>query len=185
MIWPEWDQQFFFLIHELEFPGFFEQILVYARNKYTWIPLYAIWIGLLVARTKTRIWIYLLGVVACVAISDGVSSQLIKPTVKRLRPCKAMQEQVDERVTCGSGYSFPSAHATNHFALAFLLILFFRPLRLLYKGLLLFWAGLISFSQVYVGVHYPIDILTGALIGATIGYLIGRIVLLLDEKLSL
>jgi len=182
-MWPDWDQELFFLIHQLEFPPLVESFFVYARNKYIWIPLYIFWIVLLSIRKKSRIWIYLLGVVACVALSDGVSSRILKPTVERLRPCNAM-EQVDERVICGSGYSFPSAHATNHFAIAFLLILYFWPLRPLYTGLLLGWAGVISFSQIFVGVHYPIDILTGALLGSMIGYGIGRIVLLLDEKLS-
>ena len=182
-MWPDWDQELFFLIHQLEFPSLIESFFVYARNKYIWIPLYIFWIVLLSLRKKSRTWIYLLGVVACVALSDGVSSRILKPSVERLRPCKAM-EQVDERVNCGSGYSFPSAHATNHFAIAILMIFYFGPLASFYKGLLVGWAGLISFSQVFVGVHYPIDIFTGALLGSLIGYVIGRIVLLLDEKLS-
>ena len=77
-------------------------------------------------------------------------------------------------VKCGGGYSFTSSHATNHFAMAaFVLVLFGRRYRWL-KAPLWFWAFSISYGQVYVGVHYPLDIFGGALLGIAIGTLIGR-----------
>ncbi|MBK8556199.1 MAG: phosphatase PAP2 family protein [Lewinellaceae bacterium] len=86
-----------------------------------------------------------------------------------------MTEVVIRRVSCGGGYSFTSSHAANHFAVAVFLAAVFGGLsRWLRPGLLL-WAAVISFAQVYVGVHYPGDVLAGALLGAIIGWGIYRI----------
>jgi len=91
--------------------------------------------------------------------------------VARVRPCNdfSLATDIIHRVPCGSGLSFPSAHATNHFAIAvFLICLFYSR----WKPVLpigIFWAFIISFAQVYVGVHYPVDVTTGALLGITIG----------------
>lgn len=105
------------------------------------------------------------------AIADSTSSSLIKPEVMRIRPCNdvVFKDQIKLRVRCGSGYSFPSSHATNHFALGmFLLVIFYKrwkPIIWLSLG----WAASISYAQIYVGVHYPIDILAGAILGSIIG----------------
>ena len=111
--------------------------------------------------------------------TDFISSSLIKPTVQRLRPCNdpEIKSDVKNLVDCGSGYSFPSSHASNHFGLAvFLIVLFFSKWKLILPiGLL--WAASISFAQVYVGVHYPIDILAGAMLGGMIGFIMGKILL--------
>ena len=110
-------------------------------------------------------------------ISDSVSSNLVKNSVQRLRPCNdiELREQMVQRVRCSGGYSFTSSHATNHFAMAVLLIILFyrRWKHVLWLALL--WAISISFAQVYVGVHYPGDILAGALLGILIGLTSGYI----------
>lgn len=78
-------------------------------------------------------------------------------------------------IACGGGYSFPSTHAANHFALAFFLInMFYRRWKLILP-LVFLWAFAVSFAQVYVGVHYPLDITFGAAIGALIGSTMGGI----------
>jgi membrane-associated phospholipid phosphatase len=78
---------------------------------------------------------------------------------------------VISRVPCGLGYSFPSTHATDHFALAtFLCLIFYR--RWKWVGIAaLIWAAIICFAQVYVGVHFPVDVTAGALYGALVGWL--------------
>ncbi|RZL15228.1 MAG: phosphatase PAP2 family protein, partial [Pedobacter sp.] len=80
------------------------------------------------------------------------------------------------RVPCGSGYSFPSAHATNHFGIAvFLILVFYKKWKpILPLGLL--WAFSIAFAQVYVGVHYPVDIICGSLLGTLLGFISFRLV---------
>jgi undecaprenyl-diphosphatase len=94
---------------------------------------------------------------------------LIKKAVERERPCQVDNLNAKSRIHCGQGYSFPSSHATNHFGIAMFLFLLFSIFS--YRYLLFFWAGLISVSQVYVGVHYPSDILAGALLGLLIGFI--------------
>jgi len=104
------------------------------------------------------------------SVSDYVSSSIIKPTVERLRPCNDDQisHLVIHRVTCGNGYSFPSSHATNHMGMAVFLLLLFKNVFAKGRYIFLLWAIIISFAQVYVGVHYPSDILGGWILGTII-----------------
>jgi membrane-associated phospholipid phosphatase len=90
-------------------------------------------------------------------------------------------DRVIERVPCGSGYSMPSAHAANHFGIAVFLITFFAYIERKYKYAILFWASLICFAQVYVGVHYPFDMLFGALLGGLVGFLVSTYTLRLAK----
>ena len=109
---------------------------------------------------------------ATFAMGDLIASRIIKPFVARIRPCNdlSLTNEIINRVPCGTGYSFPSAHATNHFAIAIFLICLFYPKWKPILPLALFWAFLISFAQIYVGVHYPIDTIFGALLGTSIGF---------------
>jgi len=109
-----------------------------------------------------------------VGLADTTSSHIIKKSVKRLRPCHILikEGQMDLRVKCGSGYSFPSSHATNHFAIGVFLGLVFGKRWRWVKWAGLLWAAAIAFSQVYVGVHFPFDILVGALLGSAIAYIV-------------
>jgi undecaprenyl-diphosphatase len=109
-------------------------------------------------------------------MSDQISSEIVKKTVERIRPCNdvVFKNYVRLLVRCGTGFSFTSSHATNHFCLASLFYFFLNPLVLNRnrKSLLLFalliWASLIGIAQIYVGVHYPTDIFFGALLGTVI-----------------
>ena len=109
-----------------------------------------------------------------VGISDTVSSQWIKKNVKRLRPCNDAQisNEVVLRIRCGGGYSFTSSHATNHAAIAMFLFFIFGSERRLWRYLLVFWAISIGIAQIYVGVHYPLDVGVGLTIGALIGWMV-------------
>ena len=98
-----------------------------------------------------------------ITISDQVSSFVVKPMFDRLRPCHVL-DHVRLLVGCGGGKSFTSSHATNNFALAVLVSHFYPAAR----PWLLLWAVLVSYSRVYVGVHYFSDILGGAVLGAAI-----------------
>lgn len=94
---------------------------------------------------------------------------LMKTWIHRLRPCHleaGVRLVIDK---CSDTFSFPSNHSTNHFALSVFVALLFRQSRLLVV-LMLLWAVSVAFSQVYVGIHYPVDVTAGALIGAAIGF---------------
>ncbi|WP_345232194.1 phosphatase PAP2 family protein [Olivibacter ginsenosidimutans] len=116
--------------------------------------------------------------------ADFLSASVIKPLVKRVRPCNelALKGEMVSRIRCGSGYSFPSSHASNHFAIALFLIMVYRRRWKSILWLALIWAFLVSFAQIYVGVHYPIDVICGALFGALIGYIIARLFLRIQPE---
>jgi undecaprenyl-diphosphatase len=86
-----------------------------------------------------------------------------------------MHPPVIERVNCGSGYSFPSSHAANHFCFAAFFITVFGDYMRHWKIGWWIWALLISIAQIYVGIHYPLDILGGALLGLIVGISMGRV----------
>ncbi len=171
------DTQLFFHVNHCAKNDFFDVIMPIARNKMTWIPLYATLIFLIIRKHKLKA-IYVLGfALLALVLADQISAHLIKPLIQRPRPCNdvGIANYVHTLVDCGSGFSFISSHATNHFALAiYFIFVFARPSNRFFVVLgFLFWAGLISFAQVYVGVHYPFDVLCGALIGGLIGYGLG------------
>jgi len=157
--------------------GFFDVLMPLLRNRFFWSPLYLFMIVFFIVQYKKQGYYLILGVLLTFGVGDMTSSRLIKPHAERLRPCNdpRLSAQMISRVPCGSGYSFPSAHATNHFAIAlFLISIFYRRWKaILPLGLL--WAASIAFAQIYVGVHYPIDTIVGALLGTCIGLLIAFI----------
>lgn len=152
------------------------------RDRRTWIPVYLLIVWALYQRFKLpkAAWILVAGILA-VAVANTLAAELIKPLVKRERPCK-VELEARTLVNCGNGYSFPSAHATNHFAISVFLMLIFgrRPKWL--GAVLLGWATLVAYAQVYVGVHYPSDVLAGAVLGTLIGGLFAVGVKIFLEK---
>lgn len=154
----------------------FDWLMPILRNKYTWLPFYVFILVFSLINLKWQGAWLVLCLALSVSVADTLSSKVIKHRVERLRPCnqQEIREQMTLRVDCGSGYSFTSSHATNHFAVGMFLFVAFGQLIGRWKWLLLVWAGSIAFAQVYVGVHFPFDILVGGLLGILLGYLFGR-----------
>ena len=121
------------------------------------VALILLWM-LIRGRSHVRIAAILL--IITIVISDQLSSSVIKYWLVRQRPCFALQN-VHLLVSCGSGYSFPSSHAVNNFAAAIILAFFFPRTKWWFFG----FAAIVAFSRVYVGVHYPSDVIGGAVIG--------------------
>lgn len=168
------DINLFLKIHRGLSNDFFDFLLPLLRNRFFWSPLYVFFIVFCIKQYKKDGYYVIGGTLLTFAIGDLTASRLIKNAVQRIRPCNdpLLADEIITRVTCGSGFSFPSAHATNHFAIAiFVILVFYKHWKpVLPIGLL--WAASISFSQVYVGVHYPIDVTVGALLGTCIGLLV-------------
>ena len=162
------DDNLYRLVNSQLSNGFFDLILIPFRHKLFWIPLYMYLVTYVYVNYKKQAWLVFLGIIITILISDTISSKIIKKNVKRTRPCHVEQLDPVQRVPCSNGYSFTSSHATNHFAIGsfFFLLLSFTG----YKWLFMLWAGIISFAQVYVGVHYPIDVICGAVLGILIGH---------------
>ncbi|KQR71362.1 phosphatase PAP2 family protein [Pedobacter sp. Leaf176] len=173
----QFDVELFLKIHCGLSNGFLDWLMPLMRNRFFWSPLY-IFIVIFCIKQYKKQGYYIIGMALFTfALGDIVSSRLIKPFVARVRPCNdfSLANDIIHRVPCGSGLSFPSAHATNHFAIAVFLIGVFYSR---WKPILpigIFWAAIISFAQVYVGVHYPVDVITGALLGTLIGFICSRI----------
>lgn len=154
-----------------------DAIMPHWREKTTWIPMYAILLALLLFRYKLAGLYYLLALVLVVGIADYTSSEIVKKSVKRPRPCReaALSQPTRDVLACGGGYSFTSSHATNHFAVALFLFLGWGRRWKRWRWLLLLWAASIALGQVYVGVHYPSDIVGGALLGSLIAWIVYKI----------
>ncbi len=169
------DEQLMLLINRTWSNHFFDVIMPPVRDKFFWIPLYFIIAGMIVWKLRMKGIVLLLVILANFGLSDQLSSAVIKPAVARTRPCNdpSFQSEITLRIdACGAGKSFTSSHAANTFALATLLTLLFRRKFSLTGPLLFFWAFLVSYAQVYVGVHYPLDIIGGALLGILISVMV-------------
>ncbi len=165
------DTQVFLALNGLHAP-YFDVFMKLFTGKWIWVPMYA---AVLFAVVRNYRWRQTLAVLVCVAlaitIADQVCATLIRPEVCRLRPSNP-ENPLSEMVHIvggyrGGSYGFPSCHAANSFALASFLTLLFANRKL---SLFIFaWAVLNSYSRVYLGVHYPGDLLVGAIIGTAAG----------------
>jgi membrane-associated phospholipid phosphatase len=149
----------------------FDALLPWCRERWVWAPVYLFVIAFSIFNFGKKGALLVLGLVLTVGAADFTSSTLIKKNVRRLRPCNTpeLRENMRLRAPCGGGYSFTSSHAANHFAAAFFLIGAFGAFGRWIRPVALSWAAVIAFSQVYVGVHYPADVLFGAGLGSVIG----------------
>lgn len=167
---------FYFINHDLANP-FFDWIMPYIRNPKCWILLYLFIIFFCIRNFKKQGLIIIVILALSAGFADFTSASMVKQVAKRVRPCRdPVTSKTDiARVNCGTGYSFPSTHATDHFAVAvFMIMLFYKRWKwILFWGVL--WAGSICFAQVYVGVHYPIDVICGALYGTLIGWFFSKL----------
>jgi undecaprenyl-diphosphatase len=154
--------------------GFLDSVYPWWREANTWVPLYLFFIIFAIMNFGKKAWPWILFVILTVTLTDQTSSHLIKNLVGRPRPCQdeALMSQVRLILDhCSGGYSFPSSHATNHFGFAMFIFLTLKPILKKWGWLFFLWAATISYGQVYVGVHYPVDVLCGTILGCFLGYL--------------
>ena len=173
-----WDQGIFKYINSGISNPFFDLLMPFARFAPDWIPLYVFFAAFLIYNFRIKGLYVILFAVFAVILSDQVCSVFIKPLVHRLRPCYDAHLSGHVRLllqSCGGKYGFPSSHASNHFTMAIYLISI-MPKRIKWvKPVVLTWAFLVAFAQVYVGVHFPGDVICGALLGCCIGWLLATL----------
>jgi undecaprenyl-diphosphatase len=163
-MFPTWDSDLFQLINQAHQP-WLDQPMVIISGKLTWIPLYAFLIYLLFKEHKSKVWKTILYLISTVIFADQVSSSILKPLFKRLRPChvEAFQSWIHLPDGCGGLYGFCSSHSANAFAVA---IGFYLVTKNRLMGtILIVWATLIAYSRIYLGAHYPLDVIMGAIVG--------------------
>jgi undecaprenyl-diphosphatase len=168
------DHELFVLLNGLHDP-FWDKVMIIASDKYVWFPFYGILLAFLIYLYRKRSLVLLPALGLTVAAADQISSTIFKPWIARLRPCHdASLSQVINLVNgCGGSYGFMSSHAANSFALAvFLAVVLDRRYNWL-KAVLFVWALVVSYSRIYLGAHFPGDILAGALVGSLLALLFG------------
>lgn len=169
----QFDRALFFLINDTGHTAWLDALMPFWRDRFFWIPLYVALASFVVWKFGTaKGAFFILAVIVAAGLADVTSSRLIKENVERLRPCNEpeIKEQVNLLIHCGGGYSFTSSHAANHFAVAVFLCFTLGRLYRRIRLPLLLWAASIAYGQVYVGVHYPLDVICGALLGTVIGW---------------
>ena len=160
------DRELFLFLNGLNSP-FMDVVMSYVSGRLFWLPLYAVLLAGLIYHYRAKVVPVLLAVALCVTVADQISSSILKPLVERPRPCHSpfIGSEVHIVDGCGGMYGFVSSHAANTFGLALLLWLLFRR-RYPAVAWLFAWAVLVGYSRIYMGVHYPLDILGGYIVGA-------------------
>ncbi|HPB01680.1 MAG TPA: phosphatase PAP2 family protein [Bacteroidales bacterium] len=176
------DRKLFLLINgcHSDFADFF---FFWVSNKFTWIPFYVLLLILCIRVLKNKWWLLLLFIPLLITATDQVSVQLFKNVFLRFRPCQNLELKDSVHLVngyCGGMYGFISSHAANSFGLAtFIWLILRRKYHYWFWILFIGYAGLISYSRIYLGAHYPADVFVGALVGlaaGTIFYLLFRLV---------
>lgn len=175
----EIDKSLFYLINHSG-NAYWDECMLFFTNKFSWIPLYLLLVYMIVKQHHMNsIWI-LMTIGITITICDMGSVHLFKNTFERLRPCYALENVRLVSKGCGGPFGFISSHASNVFGLTIILSKFFKN-KLLVVGLFS-WASIVSFSRIYVGVHYPIDILAGMLWGTFVALLCYKIYTFITVK---
>ncbi len=155
-----------------------DPVMTFISGEITWAPFYIILLYLVIKKYKKQSIVIIIGIILLVLCSDQVSSSFFKPVFERPRPCH--NEVIKDLVYlpnghCGGAYGFISSHACNTFALAAYLTLLLRKHYSKIAWVMFTWATLVAYSRIYMGVHYPGDVIVGAAVGAIIGFVIGTL----------
>jgi undecaprenyl-diphosphatase len=181
------DTNLFLFLNGIHSPAF-DTIFAWITNKKSWIPLYLLLFFITALKFKWKTVFIALAIGLLVLMADKISVLLFKEVFERLRPCHNpditnIVHIIDGH--CGGKYGFVSSHAANSFAVAVFSGFLLKNHYKFILPILLFWATLVSYSRVYVGVHYPGDILFGGILGCIIGVLVLWLTKLANRQFNL
>jgi undecaprenyl-diphosphatase len=164
------DKTLFHLVNQAGQNSFFDWFMPFMTDLKNFTYILAILGGYLLWRERRAGLIFLVFIGLTLAITDSFSSRLLKEWVGRIRPCQVLQG-FRLLTDCNTSYSFPSSHAVNIFAAAYFLSQPFRRLAPLFFCI----AAIVAYSRVYIGIHYPLDVIGGAAIGLLIAWPMRRL----------
>ncbi len=166
---------FYFFNHSLS-SGILDSFFLLITNVRNWYLAYAILLGICFFKGGAKGKIAVAGVILLIIFCDQLNHNVLKEIFERLRPCKTLDDVITP-AGCGGTFSFPSNHAFNNFAVATFFYLLYKNL----KWVLFTSAFLVSISRIYLGLHYPSDVFTGAMLGILFGYLFALAVIRFDK----
>lgn len=178
-----WDTELFLFLNGMH-STFWDFVMYWASEKSIWIPVYILFVYLLVKHYKKQTWFIIPVVLLMILFSDQLSV-FIKNLTLRPRPCHEADLQTLIHLVknkCGGEFGFVSSHAINHFAIATFLSFIFRQKIAFIVTALIFWATLISYSRIYLGVHYPGDVICGGIVGVLLGYFSWKLAIYIISK---
>jgi undecaprenyl-diphosphatase len=175
----EWDKKLLLLLNSFR-ASWLDPVVLLLTETFFWLPLYLFLLYVVIKTFKKKSWIPLLGVTITIVLTDRITSGFMKPFFQRLRPSRepsldGMVQLVTDfsgEVYYGGLYGFASSHAANTFGTAFFFWLLFRKTKSWIVWLFP-WAVVMTYTRIYLGAHYPGDIIVGGLVGllcAWIGY---------------
>ena len=172
----QWDQWLFIKVNSQLANPFFDSIMPYLRTSFIWAPLYLFLFVFAIFNFRKRGLLWVVLFICTVSITDIISSRFFKEAFERIRPCQDPDFLYHVRLLvkrCSGNYSFTSSHAANHFGMATFFFFTARHMIKKWAWIAFLWAAIISYAQVYVGLHYPFDVLGGALLGILFGLVTG------------
>jgi undecaprenyl-diphosphatase len=177
------DQQLLLFLNSHNSP-FWDTVMYTISGRVIWAPLYLAILLYLGFTYKRKFLVIILFIILAVTLADQFSVQLFKNVFHRLRPCHepSLMGMVHlVKGECGGLYGFVSSHASNSFNVALLSLMFIK--RRWYTISIITWASVIGYSRIYLGVHYPADVICGAMLGAFIGWGVYKLYELTDKKI--
>ena len=172
----QWDHSLFLSINTQWTNPVFDVLMPFLRNSNHWVPLYLFLLVFMLLNFGMRGLWWCVFFMVTVALTDLTGFYLFKEGIDRLLPCSDPSLIVHMRLLvheCGSGNSFISNHAANHFGMAAFFFTTFRHISKTASWIAILWAVSIAYAQVYTGLHFPLDVLCGAMLGLAFGSITG------------